>query len=411
MKEIKKIGLLGIASLSLLLPSIVKAEKVCITHKNYYFFTEIYRGSTEKNADGSFKDNTNDNFLNTINSLSPTDKHSTNRKTYFPTVPTNAEASEGNSQIKRGRICLAKTETSTPDGPETECNGNTMTLEEYYDLRAKLIGKGEEKSLKIGNETTTYTVYEEKGDNVVNDYFWHGRWFKLNDDNDVIAEGGAGVDINSIEISKLVDGTFLPENTNIDFNLFKTGEVNIKRDIYKKDVFKDDGTPLVTPFKVAWKASEEAKNSLLAPALYYIEYNICEDKYNATINYYYYKDGKTEDRVKNDDGNEVPAHTEKELAPGYTNPVNSPKISGCTIVDENGKPYDEDKVVKITIDKTNPKDFNKNVYYYCKVEEEPTTNGKTGDALIYIAWAIGIGALGYSAYYFMNSNKEKKEEI
>lgn len=42
-----------------------------------------------------------------------------------------------------------------------------------------------------------------------------------------------------------------------------------------------------------------------------------------------------------------------------------------------------------------------------KTDDELTNNGKTGDALIFVAWVIGIGALAYSVYYF----KLKKENI
>lgn len=407
MKEIKRIGILGIVFLSMLLPTIVKAEKVCITHKNYYFFSEIYGASIGTDDNGQ---NTYNGFLNTINSLSSTDKHSTNRSTYFPTVPENATAPEGNSQIIKSRICLKKTYEDGSfiiDGKEAECaNGNTMTLEEYYRLRSNVISKGIKKSLDTEKGESSYTIYEEKKEDAIYDYLWHGRWFRLDGDNDDIDEGGASVDFNSVAINNLTSGSFLPENTDIGFDLFKTGRVTIKRDIFKKDIFNDDNL-LVTPFKVAWKANGTEKNSLLAPALYYIEYDICGDKYNATINYYYYD---TTDRVKNDDGKEVPAHTEKELDPGYTKSVNSPKISGCKIVDENGDPYDEDKVVEVSIDKTNPKNFTKNVYYICPGEKEGEEL-PTGDALIYIAWIIGLGAIGYSVYYFVNLKKENKAEI
>jgi len=35
-------------------------------------------------------------------------------------------------------------------------------------------------------------------------------------------------------------------------------------------------------------------------------------------------------------------------------------------------------------------------------------NEPTGSLLIYIAWIIGLGALGYSVYYFMKLKKENK---
>ena len=38
-------------------------------------------------------------------------------------------------------------------------------------------------------------------------------------------------------------------------------------------------------------------------------------------------------------------------------------------------------------------------------------NPKTGIALIITAWVVGFGALGYSAYYFMNAKKEENAEL
>lgn len=402
MKGIKKTSLLGIAFLSIMLPTMVKAEKVCTKYKNYYFFSEIYGANPNKDESGKYT-----GFLGTIDSLSSTEKHTTNRATYFPVIPENAAAPEGSSKVIEGRICLKKTYEDGSfiiDGPEAECaNGNTMTLEEYYRLRSDAISNGVKKSLNTEKGESSYTIYEVEKDDAIYKYLWHGRWFKLDEYNDDIDEGGASVEFNSVEISNLTNGSFLPENTHIDFDLYKTGKVTIRRDIFKKDIFNDDNL-LVTPFKVAWTANGKQKNSLLAPALYYIEYDTCGDKYNATINYYYYD---TTDRVKDDDGKEIPAYTENNLDPGYESTKDSPKIDGCYIVNTEGKKISDDDIVKITIDKDKPQNFSKNVYYYCKIEEE-AESPKTGDALIYLAWAIGLGAIGYSVYYF---SKMKKEEI
>ena len=47
------------------------------------------------------------------------------------------------------------------------------------------------------------------------------------------------------------------------------------------------------------------------------------------------------------------------------------------------------------------------VYYTCKAES-PAVNPKTGNALIFVAWVVGLGSLGYSIYWF---KKNKKEEV
>lgn len=384
--NLKKVGLLGIASLSLLLPSIAKAEKVCTTHKNYYFFNLI---------DGN-------GLIDKVRNMN-TD-YKANTSTYFQIVPENAEKS-----IKEGKICLIKSENETTS--ERGCK-EIWTLEEYYTKRL-LRNSGKEVDISTVNGPDKNVVYTEKNGNVETNYYWHGRWYKINEDATETLEGGDSVNTTSASIADLVKGSFLPQ-TDLHFNYYTNGKVIVERTIKKSDLFKevtneDTGETelelLLTPFTI------NGKEAYHAPAVYYIEYDTCEDKYNATINYYYYKDDKpTNDRVLDDNGKEVPAYTRNELDPGYTDTVDSPKLSGCTIVDTNGKTNDADKKITISIDKDNPGDFNKNVYYYCKVEEEAESS-KTGDALIYIAWAIGLGALGYSVYYFMNLNKEKKEEV
>lgn len=65
---------------------------------------------------------------------------------------------------------------------------------------------------------------------------------------------------------------------------------------------------------------------------------------------------------------------------------------------------EEENVVPITDDEINDTSENKKD----KTAEEVTINSKTGDTLFIIALIAGIGALGYSAYYFINEYREKK---
>ena len=119
--------------------------------------------------------------------------------------------------------------------------------------------------------------------------------------------------------------------------------------------------------------------------VYKVTYTSCT--YKAQIDYVY------------TDGSEAaPSHNEDELEAGYTNKVTSPTIENCT---------PDKKEVTISIDKDKPKDFYEKVVYTCKIDEEPKNNGPTGDALIYVAWIIGIAALGYSVYYFITLKKSQ----
>ena len=175
----------------------------------------------------------------------------------------------------------------------------------------------------------------------------------------------------------------------------KTGSIN-------------ENSKKVVPFDLQWKQNGPIKTSLLAPAVYYVEYQTCQDEYKATINYYYYQNGnKTKEKVEFDDKNVENPYIKKSLLAGESFTKDSPELKGCEIVDTNGKKYDADKTVKITIDKDNPKDVIKDVYYYCKALDEGKENS-TGDSLIYIVWAIGLGAIGYTVYYL---KKYRNEEI
>ena len=67
--------------------------------------------------------------------------------------------------------------------------------------------------------------------------------------------------------------------------------------------------------------------------------------------------------------------------------------------EENVVPISDDEIDDIS---ENNKD---------KTDEEVTVNSKTGDTLFIIALIVGIGALGYSAYYFINNYKTRKANI
>ena len=114
--------------------------------------------------------------------------------------------------------------------------------------------------------------------------------------------------------------------------------------------------------------------------------------YKAQIDYV--KEG-TKEPVKDED-KLTDSYTKSDLEDGYTEKVESPKIEGCKLKDENEKEVE----VKIEGDH-----FYKIVEYVCEAPE----NEKTGSALIYIAWMIGIGALAYATYYFINIKRMENE--
>ena len=82
--------------------------------------------------------------------------------------------------------------------------------------------------------------------------------------------------------------------------------------------------------------------------------------------------------------------TSNDLPNGHKENVTSPEIENCKIVKTG------DDVVEVEI---KDQDFHYVVKYECTVPDVPE-NPKTGDALIFIVWAVGAAALGYSIYYF-----------
>lgn len=102
--------------------------------------------------------------------------------------------------------------------------------------------------------------------------------------------------------------------------------------------------------------------------------------------------GKTVTLVANWDKAEITLPT--VVKEGYT----------CTInTKEDGKGTSYTSGGKYTINSNSAATVN--LYAICEVnsktDEEIDTNNKTGDALIIAVWAVGLGTLGYSVYYFM----------
>lgn len=368
----------GFLSLLLMfgLTNIVHAEKanVCTTYNNYYLFNEI---NTKKYVEDEIKDN-NGTWI-------------TRNATYFPSIPENAVAPKNNEAIISHRVCLKKGDLI--DGTDSICKNNTWTLEEFYKKELFIANNPTTvDNLKISDdESTSYSYISEEGTDAdgkkeITTYYKHGRWFVVDAEYNSIEEGGNAIDyINTYknDISALVNGSFLPQTS---LTMTDTTVSPIKGVAERKIESTDIDS--VVPFEVDWNGTK--KESVLSPALYQIKYTLCEEKdvYKAQIDYVY------------TDGSEAaPSHNEDELEAGYTNKVTSPTIKNCTPDKEN---------VTISIDKDNPEDFYEKVIYTCKTDKE-ANNPKTGSALIFVAWVVGIGALGYAVYYFTKLKKSKAE--
>lgn len=359
-KKLKNISILSIIALVILTLALpVKAEeKICKQHKDYYLFSYILQdiGTIKNNAETT----------PTLEKVFITDYP----KYVISNVPTTLEY---------GRVAITKGSIANDEDEESIA---TMNLKTYYDIYSKIKedGKKTEFTNHKGEEDAYYKL-TETNDNETITYYYHGKWFEESD-----SSSGDPIEFKDMIKNNIAyNGSFLPEviiafkelkNTNlIQFTV--TRNIDIKNDL-ANDKF--------TPFKL--KIGNDEKEVGLAPTVYLIKYedeNDCITTYNATINYL---DKETKKEVHD-------PYKDSKLDDGYTKPVDSPEITGCT-------PDKETVEIKI-----NGKDFEETVYYSCKTETIKD-NPKTGSALIFTAWTIGIGALGYSAYYFSKMRKEKE---
>lgn len=365
-KIYKKIGLLSISAIVALSFSVkVNAEQKCeeVTKTNYYFFSGIYSESK-------------------LNELI-TEGGNHYNGTFFPSLPKNIKDTSATISKK---ICLSQDET------DQYCDKNDFDLEKFYTTYKKIMAASKEKSFKAtykdknGNskEETTKVFYLTEGNTT---YYVHDKWYLTDENYNVTSDTSEKiVRYQSIDNSELVKGAIIPSSTVI--NLQDAGSeatmFNIGRNITSNNIVGKTGFDL--------PSYSETEKTYLSPALYRVTYTIeeCtelepEKKFTADIKY-----------VDKDTKKEVhDPYNEKDLANGYKKTVDSPKVEGCKLVDAN------DAQVSYKIDNKN---FEKIVYYNCEVSEP----GKTGNVLIFIAWVVGLGSLGYSVYWF---KKNKKEEV
>lgn len=359
----------------------VNADQQC-HYKDYYFFNEINKKTVIDDKKAAMDDENTGWFRQ--------------HKTYFPIA-------KDLSNFTSSRICLKK-----DDNDNISCKdfgGTIWTLDEFYNAYKLATNEG---------ENVDYTIYPDNGEtktssskvkivkdeaNEITRYLTHGKWYKV-DANDEETEGGDGVNLGQSDISAMVNASLLPSTIGFESNFDNSPDnkirengsiqIKIKRNIKTNAIIeKVINDAEGNPFLVVWHPNEEAQSSILAPALYYVEYDASCEKYQATIDYFY---AGTTDRVEFKN-NEANPYVETGLDNGYSKDVKSPELKGCT----------PNKDVTIKIDS---EDFYDVVYYSCDLKEPP----KTGDALIYIAWVVGLGALGYASYYLYKNRKPKEEK-
>ena len=359
-KIYKKVGLLSIsalAALSLAVP--VKAEQSCKRYANYYFFSET---NTQDYYNEKFSQSESDSFE-------------------FVTSIKSPKLPEGFSNLKEGKVCLTNGnyDESTSN---VECIKNEKwDLKTFYE-KTKQIHKGKTENYTVDGKTFKYTHYDEEVNGEIRRYLTHDTWYLK--EGTKFTERTDGNDYFEITVDTLIKGSIFPQTTTIgrDFGNKEYDTYTVTRTHTKSELTG------VTPFLYKWAGTNEPANTLIAPSLYKVAYDVCEDKFKAEIDY-----------INKDTNKEVHEPYKKDdLSNGDKDSVDSPKVDGCTLVDKN------DSTVDYTIDNT---DYQKTVYYTCKAES-PAVNPKTGNALIFVAWVVGLSSLGYSIYWF---KKNKKEEV
>ena len=364
-KIYKKVGLLSIsvlAALSLAVPvrAGTKAEQSCKRYANYYFFSET---NTEAYYNEKFSQSDSFEFITSIKS---------------PKLP------EGAKVLDQGKVCLTNGNYDESTSGVECIKNEKWDLKTFYE-KTKQIPKGTTENYTVDGKTVKYTHYDEKVNGEIRRYLAHDTWYlkegtkftERTDGNDYFTD-------NEITVDMLREGSIFPQTTTVgrDFGNKEYDTYTITRTHTKSELTG------AKPFLYKWSGASEPSNTLIAPNLYKVAYEVCEDKFKAEIDY-----------INKDTNEKVHEPYKKDdLSNGDKDSVDSPKVDGCTLVDKN------DSTVDYTIDNT---DYQKTVYYTCKAES-PAVNPKTGNALIFVAWVVGLSSLGYSIYWF---KKNKKEEV
>lgn len=353
-----------------------KAEQICKLYRDYDLFAEVTGSSSYNEA------------------------MSQNNMYYvFTETQTPAGLSKEADLINEYQVEIIKSGTSTD---------KKWTLVDYYNHLYNIYNSGERQVLTTPTGDTNILVYTttegetENGEPIVVRYIKHGKW-----NTEGKEENEKGFTLESLfksSIDVLVNASVIPtgnltklEGTGTKIKSVKSGDfynIQIERKILPSDI---EGLEFVNATLIDGETQDIlTADVLIAPAVYYREYEYCEEiegkeeTYKAQIDYVYI------------DGSEAAAsYTEKEISvneKSYTNEIASPNIKKCT--------PDREKVT-ISIDKDKPADFYEKVVYTCRIDEEPKENEKTGSILIYIVWVIGIAAISYSVYYFIKLNKSQ----
>ena len=346
-----------LSTLAIVMPFITSIENVSAaeTHTNFYFFSDaltVYSSSDQES------------IINRINKATNTTND------YVYDIPSNAEI------VNQGWVDLS--ESGGDSSGQSTSNWNVrMFWSMYQATYRRLVGTGE-------------GIYTPDEDGLYH-YQLHGGW----------SSGGVDFDVNdklnvsTSSLDGLVNASVIPEvskSTTVDIN--RQGRmisVTIQRTV-------SDSSPNIDAWKTPISLSNDDVTAdwVLVPALYYLTYEIPDEEVPLFAITQFYYDNNT--------GEEIQAS--KVMGTNYENgktySIACPATVGSYRLVSNAN-------TSVTI---NNVDGESKCYYELTstpVDDEIQQNPTTSDIPIYIVWAIGVGALGYSVYYFNKYYKKNKE--
>lgn len=355
-----------LSTLAIVMPFMVKVENVSAkeTHTNFYFFSDSFTIS---------ETTTQEILIDRVN------ESSNSTKAFAYNIPTNAVI------IDDGWVDLVES------GDDSGHSTSEWDIREFWSIY--------KESYRTLINTDGDGVYTPETSDFYH-YQLHGAWQITGNDHTFKVD--RQLDVTGSNLDDLVDATILPEvsnNTTVDID--RDGE-NREIDITIERTISES-----SPNIDAWKTPIELVNAddvtadwVLVPALYYLTYEIPDGEVPLYAITQYFYDNKT--------GEEVMSSVEhgRFYENGKTYSFACPAI---ITNDDRSYHLVSDANASVTIDNADGK---VECYYELisiPVDDEIQENPTTSDIPIYIVWAIGAGALGYSVYYFNKYYRKNKE--
>lgn len=350
----KKIVGFALATMLLSLPFIFDGNKVdaadsCETYTNYYFFSDIASVSSyEKEMVG-----------NTLNHTS---------REFVSIIPTDAKI------VSQGQVTLKRTGSSM--------STSSWSLSNFWSYFKGTGPNGD----SYYNEGNTY-------------YIGHGDWYLQG-----YPESSEHVNVTGFTTYQLVNATVLPTETKayVSFGTEETNPDGLLGNVKRTYTEKGDDVGS-TPIK-----TNENYSSYVMPALYYIQYEVCEENENTY---------QVNEHFKNENGDKI-----KDSVMGlFTGLVDGDTYNVVcpTSLDVDGKTYTLTDTSDNASGTINGSDVDVDCIYTLPTtptvdkptSTPPTTNvsnPQTWDLPMSIVLIVGVSAFIFAIYYLVKFVKKPK---